>query len=148
MKRFNFRLERLLNIKKYKEEEAKLKYAETLQKKIMLENENKMLKEMIYNSLSNEYPSVKPGDTINFNTLNQTEKYITNAQIKIKINNNKKKIIEKELDDLKIKLDKAVKERKIIDQLKSKKYEKYKKDIKKEEIKYIDEIAGQMKTNK
>ena len=145
MRRFSFRLERLLNIKKHNEEEAKLRYSKELQKKIALETENRTMKETIQSSLAKVNPEIRPGDKIDIISMNQLEKYITNAEKKIKLNNKKKEELEKKLEVLKLELEKATRERKIIDKLKSRKHENYKKEVKKEEIKYIDEIAGHMK---
>ena len=50
----------------------------------------------------------------------------------------------KNLNKLKEELTEVMKKRKIITQLKTKKYEKYKDDLKKEDIKRLDEIANQL----
>ena len=63
----------------------------------------------------------------------------------IKLNKDKKKEIENKLDVLREELTFATKERKVMDELKNKSYLKYRKVVKKEEIKEIDDIAGKYK---
>lgn len=144
MKRFTFRLEKLLNIKKHLEEEAKLKYAFVLQKKINIENENRLMESQIKDGMVYDSQTIKEGEILDYKNIELSEKYIRGLVTKIKNNNIKKKEIEIELEKLKKDLEKATRERKIIDQLKDRKFQQYKKDYKKHEIKIIDELAGQM----
>ena len=133
MKRFDFKLEKLLTIREYNELEAKLKYARELQKKLDLENKNIDMQKSILQSTIDSYSNIKNGDIINNEEMTFQENYINNLIKMIKT-----------LSKLKEELTEAMKKRKIITQLKNKKYEKYKKETKKEDIKRLDEIANQL----
>lgn len=145
MKKFNFRLEKLLMLKEYAEMEAKLKYASVLQKKLDIENENRNIQKSIIKSLSDSYKQTDEGEAINLDLLSIQEEYITNLISKIEINDGKKQDIEKKLTVLREELTFTTKERKVMDELKNKSYLKYRKEAKKEEIKEIDDIAGKYK---
>ena len=144
MKRFNFKLEKLLSIREYEELEAKLKYAKELQKKIDLENMNIDMQKSILQSTLNNYSKTKEGDLLNNEELIFHENYINNLIKMIKTNENKKREMSEILAKLKEELTETMKKRKVITQLKSKQYEKYKDGIKKEDIKRLDEIANQL----
>lgn len=144
MKRFDFKLEKLLTIREYNELEAKLKYARELQKKLDLENKNIDMQKSILQSTIDSYSNIKNGDIINNEEMTFQENYINNLIKMIKTNENKKRMMSEKLSKLKEELTEAMKKRKIITQLKNKKYEKYKKETKKEDIKRLDEIANQL----
>ena len=144
MKRFNFKLEKLLSIREYEELEAKLKYAKELQKKIDLENMNIDMQKSILQSTLNNYSKTKEGDLLNNEELIFHENYINNLIKMIKTNENKKREMSEILAKLKEEVTETMKKRKVITQLKSKQYEKYKDGIKKEDIKRLDEIANQL----
>ena len=144
MKRFIFKLEKLLSIREYEELEAKLKYAKELQKKIDLENMNIDMQKSILQSTLNNYKKTKEGDLLNNEELIFHENYINNLIKMIKTNENKKREMSEILAKLKEELTETMKKRKVITQLKSKQYEKYKDGIKKEDIKRLDEIANQL----
>ncbi len=145
MKRFNFKLEKLLAIREYKELLAKLKYANELQKKLNLENMNINLENSILNSILEDYSKTKNGDVIDYNDILLQENYINNLIKIIKTNENKKKEMLELLEKLKEELNEKIKERKIITKLKEKKHENYKKENKKEEIKRLDEVSDRLK---
>ena len=144
MKRFKFKLDRLLMIKEYVEMDAKLKFASELQSKLSLENENSDMKKSILECILNNYSSYNIGDNLNYNDLLFQEQYINSLIYKIKNNKNKTIEIEKRLIELREALNNAAKEKKKISNLKTKEYKKYKKESKKQDIKNIDEIAGQL----
>ncbi|MCK4797188.1 MAG: flagellar FliJ family protein [Spirochaetes bacterium] len=148
MKRFNFKFEKLLMIREYIEMEAKLKYASELQKRINIENENRVMQKSIIENILNDYLSSKEGDLIDYNNLFFQEEYINNLTYKIKKNKDLKQEIEIKLKKLREDLLIATKEKKIIAELKNKEYKKYQKVVKKEEIKQLDEVAGQMMVRK
>src|SRR4030042_3206070 len=101
MKKFNFKLEKLLAIREYKELLAKLKYANELQKKLNLENMNINLENSILNSILENYSKAKNGDVIDYNDILLQENYINNLIIIIKTNENKKNEMLELLDKLK-----------------------------------------------
>ena len=101
MKRFNFKLEKLLTIREYKELEAKLKYAKELQKKINLENMNINMQKSILQSTQDNYSKAKKGDLLNTEELILQENYINNLIKMIKTNENKKSKMSEDLNKLK-----------------------------------------------
>lgn len=145
MKKFNFKFEKLLAIREYKELLAKLKYANELQKKINLENMNINLENSILNSILEDYSKTKDGESIDYNDILLQENYINNLIKIIKTNDNKKKDMLELLEKLKEELNKKIKERKIITKLKEKKFKAYKKENKKEEIKRLDDVSDHLK---
>ena len=143
MKKFNFGLEKLLMIREYIEMEAKLKYASELQKKILIENNNRSMQKSILESISNSYLTAKQGDLLDSNQILSQEAYINGLLSLMKNNENEKKDIDTKLLKLRENLTIAKKDKKVIDELKNKQYRRYKEEMKKEETKNIDEIAGQ-----
>ncbi|MBN2545280.1 MAG: hypothetical protein JXB50_05735 [Spirochaetes bacterium] len=143
MKRFNFKLEKLLALKEYFELEAKLKYAAVLQKKLALDNENKLLEKSILQNIIEDYSQAKTGERLNSDKIIQEGDYTNFCLSKIGLNNLKKEKIEIELNDLFVDLKKATKEKKTMEILKEKAYKKYKRDSNIEERKRMDDIAGQ-----
>jgi flagellar export protein FliJ len=144
MKRFSFKFDKLLAIREYKELEAKLKYAKELQKKINLENMNINMQKSILQSTQDNYSKTKDGELLNTEEMILHENYINNLIKMIKTNENKKNKMNNDLNKLKEELTESIKKRKVITQLKNKKFEKYKEEIKKEDIKRLDEIANQL----
>lgn len=143
MKRFNFRLGKLLTIREYKEFEAKLKLAQVLQQKVKLEIENKMIQKSIEESMYSSYKNFKTGEKIDYNVVNFEDEYINGLLKKITINESKKFELDLKLNKLKEEFFEARKERRIIDELKKREFNKYRKEEKKQDIKKLDEIAGQ-----
>jgi flagellar protein FliJ len=143
MKKFKFRLDKILMIKEFYEIEAKLKYAEVLQKRIELENKNMEMEKSILSSMNELYKSKKSGDKIDFSELNFQNEYVNNLVNAIQINDRKKKEINVKLDVLKEDLIFATKEKKTFEELKKKDFGIYRDEVKKEDIKNLDDIAGQ-----
>ncbi len=144
MKKFNFRLEKLLVIREYQELEAKIKYASELQKQLNLENMNIQIQKTILKTTIDDYNRSKEGDSLNVDDIIIQQDYINNLIKMIKTNENKKNKMAESLNKLKIELMNTMKKRKILTELKNKNYEKYKKDLKKEDIKRLDEIANHL----
>jgi flagellar protein FliJ len=143
MKKFNFRLENILMLKEFYEMEAKLKYAETLQQKIELENKNIEMEKTIFSSMNDFYSEKKNGDVIRGSDFSFQDEYISNLLCAIKINDEKKEEIKIELNTLKEKLVKATKEKKTFEELKKRDKNKYKEKVRKEETKRLDDVANQ-----
>ena len=70
--------------------EAKLKYAETLQKRIEIENKNMEMEKYILSSINQFYTTKKKGDSIDFSELNFQNEYVDNLLNAIQINERKK----------------------------------------------------------
>lgn len=142
MKKFNFKLEKLLMIKEYHEMEAKLKYASELQKKIKIENENREMRKSIIETILNNYLATNDGEVINYNTLEFQDRFVNNLISRIRSNEDKNIVLEEKLTSLRNDLLEATKEKKKFEKLKEVENNKYNDKCKKEEMKEIDEIAG------
>jgi len=97
MKRFQFRMEKILKIKEHIEMEAKLKFASVMQQKNKIEIENKQMNIYIEESMETGY-SVKGSNELNFFNIQLHEEYIGNLLKKIEINNLKKKVLEEKIE--------------------------------------------------
>ena len=141
MKRFIFKFEKLLIIKEQKEEEAKLRYSKVLKEKLDLEQNNISMNNMISNIIQTTV--IDENNKINVNSMHFLEEHIDSLKMKIHFNNKKKELLMEKLEKLRQEYIEATKEKKIIEKIKENDYTNYKIDYKKEEIKKIDEIAGQ-----
>lgn len=141
MKKYSFRLERILQIKEHEESEAKLAYAAVLQKKLNLEKQNEMLTGDLSSSYKEDFDSLKPGDRINMLSIQGQSGFERGVGLRIAENNRQKMEVEKELEPLLEKLKEKVKEKKKYEKLKEHDYREYKDFVKKEEIKVLDDIG-------
>ena len=149
MKRFKFKFDKLLMIREYMELKAKLNFAAELQKKLKLEHMNREMQKSILKTINASYHgSQKIGDKINISQLSLENEYIDDLMSMISINDDKKQALDTTLNKLRNKLAEASKEKKIIDELKNKAFQRYLKEYKKDELKSIDEAASQLTLNK
>lgn len=138
MKKFEFRFERLLDIRKYQEREEQYKFAQVLGKFMATKNiiDTSFGKKKDY--LLGSKNAVK---NLNISYLVNRDKAIMGLSNRIKVHNNKLKeqkfLLEKEREVL---LDKT-KKRKTLEILKEKQFEKYKKEVEKAENYELDEIG-------
>jgi flagellar FliJ protein len=142
MKRFKFKLEKLLEIKKDIEFKAKLRYAQVLQKKINIEMENAAMQNSIYETINSDSMHLNSDNVLSYERMAINEKYIRGLEKKIKQNELLKLEVEKELLKLRDELIEATKEKKKLEQLEKKQFEKYKAEQKKHETKVMDDMAG------
>lgn len=81
-------------------------------------------------------------DNLNVMKINQNKRALEFMETKIK---EQKEIIiktEEVLEETRVKLEQAIKDRKMLDKLKEKEYEKYKVELRREEDKEIDEFVS------
>jgi flagellar protein FliJ len=142
MKRFEFKLQKLLTIKEHNEQIAKERYAAELQKKIKLEIENKTLSDEIYKNTLSDYRKFNEGEIIGFDNIFLQEQFVSGTKLKILDNISRINDLEPLIQKLKEELTEAMKERKMMDKLKEHAHEKYKDLYNKHEIKVLDDIAG------
>jgi len=140
MKKFVFKLERVLRIKEHKEHIAKEQYAKVLQQKLLLEKEIEEFYKNIENTINGEV--FHDNEILNYDSLTIKDNYIKGLNIKIKENRERIEQIEPTLEKLKEELFQKTKERKIFTKLKEKDYQKYKEEFKIDEIKSIDDSAN------
>lgn len=140
MPRFNFKLQRVLQIKKYKEEELKTQLAnlkrQYLQQQTILWTLQENLEEQLI-------------------TLTEKQRKLTNTIEEIRwsynyiiklhqdIENQKKKLDElnQKIKELTIKLIGASQERQILENLKERKLNQFKLEVEKEEQEFMDEVG-------
>jgi flagellar protein FliJ len=146
LKKFQFRLERLLSIKKHQEKEAKIKFAVQLQKKMKLVNQNEQFRQFIMDSLLEKDLSEYDEHQIDQSLLHLKDEYVKSLSKKMVDNTLQYEAMDNILNQLKNELTEAMVERKMLDELKKKKFKKYLKEQKREEINKLDDIAGLLKT--
>ncbi len=137
MKRFQFRLERLLTIRRYREREWELKLADITGQCILLQNKIVQSKENISHTLDDR---TRFTGKIDLYELMANERYIARMKqdiINFGIALEQKK---RERDKVKMKYLEVSKEKKVLEKLRQRKEEEYYNEGKKEEFKIIDEI--------
>lgn len=140
MKKFIFKLETLLNIKKKKEELITQKLSKVQAQKLNVINEINKIKNKI-SDLFNNYKNLKMTVLdINFMFLNQN--YINYLEKELNSLNEQLNNIQIEENKIKDELNQAMKERKILEKLKENQFEQYKKEYNKQDNLIMDEIAN------
>ncbi len=139
MKKYKFKLEKLLKIKEHREKEAKIAYAGELSKKVNMENQNKSLEQDMENAAIDEYDAHHKGDTLDFSTINSQVQFMRGSRKRIANNIQDTEAMQHGLEELRNKLIEAVKEKKKLEKLEEKEYASYRKEKKKEEIKTLDD---------
>jgi flagellar FliJ protein len=144
MKRFTFRLERILRYKIQIEEQKRLFLAARMEE--LKNNKEKLLKmTREREEYSRQYSSYFNGH-IDINRLKIARRFLD--KLHVELINQAKKVIETEKKVEKAKLDliEAMRDRKKFENLKERKLQAYEKESNKEEQKYLDEFAGQAGT--
>jgi flagellar FliJ protein len=136
MKRFEFKLERILHIKEHLETLAKQKYAVILQKKVSLEVEIREMEASIEQTINSL------GGTAGASSLMMSDSYIRGLEMQIENNHAKINELEEELHARRAELDEAMKERKTMETLRDKSFENYKVEYRKHENSLTDEAAN------
>lgn len=138
MKKFKFKFERLLDIRKYQEREEQFRFAVVLGKYMKT-------KEVIdtSNNLRDDYlmSSKKSVETLNINYLVNRDKARTGLMNRVKVHKNILKEQQFHVEKEREKLVEATKKKKTLEILKDKKFEEYKKDVQKVENDELDEIG-------
>ena len=111
-------------------------------KKVILQQENRDMQISMEKSIETNFLTERVGDTIELEYFLTQERYIRSLESKINQNNLKIKEYEPVIKERQDELIEATKEKKIIEKLKEKDYERYKDEKNKFDTKNIDEIAG------
>lgn len=136
MKKFDFSLEKVLNLREFEEDQAKIELAKAIAESERLQN---ILKNLAEERVKNNEKRRFSSDVF---YLQNVENYIKAIDAKKEetlelLANNELVIEEKRLI-----VTEAMQKRKALTKLKEKKYSKYKKDLQKEEDKILDEIKN------
>ncbi len=139
MRKFNFRLERFLDIRKYKEREWELKLAEITGVCISLKNNIEERLRIIVVSMKKR---ALHSDSIDVELFLAYEKYIN--RLEIEISEFQEELVLKELQRAKVQKSylEASKQRKVLDKLKEKKKIEFYKEQRKDELKEIDDLTN------
>ena len=139
MKKFQFRLQTLLDIRISKEHAIKAELAMLIAKQneeiAMQEDYRKKVKEH-YNKLSKK---MRDG-TFSYNEALMCERFAYNAQKAIDLSKKRVEQMQPEIDRVRQKLMQASKERKVVERLKEKKYEEYMYQFNREMGKELDDL--------
>jgi flagellar FliJ protein len=141
-KRFKYNLESALNFRELKEDEAQDKFNKAKQKyKQELEKENQLKhqEQLEHSGLINQ---LSEGKTIDFQQVMMRKAHLEQLKVKIIEQVENRKLAESEKKKKHTHLVQAMKDRKILEEDREKKKENWKKVMKKEEMKFLDEIAS------
>lgn len=132
--KYKFRLEKLLDLRKEKEEESKRLFSESQNNKLRTEKDLKELKDN-YES----YRGIKPGEDVIYQKVKRNYLYAIDAGIK----NKEKELVlrERELETRRTDLKEKQIDRKTVSTLKDNQYNSYVKEQDRLEVIDIDEIA-------
>jgi flagellar FliJ protein len=138
MATFNFRLQSYLELKKQQEEDVKNKLGKAVMR---LEKERKklFLLEMEKDRYIEEYKDKK---RINIKKIREYAEYIKIVAGRIELQIENVKYIQSNVDKIKEELIDAMRDRKIVEKLRERKYELYLKEINRKEQIYVDEIVS------
>lgn len=147
MKRFRFKLEKVLKIRERAEQEAKLAYAEVLQKKNALELDNKNCECIIEDTNAERQAYLNESQMPDFNVFSALDANIRALLRRQALNNHEIAELQPLLDERENALREAMKQRKILEKLKEKAYENFLLEAENEETDMIDEAALNMVTH-
>jgi flagellar protein FliJ len=137
MRRFQFRLERFLELRRWKEREWEIALSKVLGECLLLENRITEIGTQIGDSLRSQRLG---GNRIDMEALTQRERFV--QRLLIERERARRALVEKrkELEQVRVKYLQAAKERKVLDKLKEKRSQEYYERALDEEYKGIDEL--------
>ncbi|MBN1524454.1 MAG: flagellar export protein FliJ [Spirochaetales bacterium] len=145
MRKFQFRLERILEIRRYHEREWELKLAEITGKCILLENQIVLCRKNIYDSLGDR--SVAPG-FIDMVFFIEHELFVAKMKQSILEYSKELEVRNQEREKVKEIYIEFSKKRKVLEKLKERREAEYYAMQRKEEFKTLDEINTSSLTRK
>jgi len=141
MKKFQFRLETLLKYREIREEQAQVVFAEAdmmyRYEKTTLEKFEAILADTI------DRLCEKQKETIAAEELRQYGAYVVATENRIAVQTGKVAAAENHRNDCLKKLEEAMKQRKLVENLRTKQLERHYEEFLREEQKYLDEIGTQ-----
>ena len=138
MKEFVFRMEKLLEIRKFKERERSLELAEVTGRYIGKENEIKHMYELRKQILTNRFKSADNNISADSVFYDSQISAVKEKVIRLK---NELEEIEKEREKVRIKYIEALKEKNVLEKLKEKKMTEHRKAENSKEEKTLDDIS-------
>ena len=140
MRRFAFKLEKVLELREYHEREWELRLAEVTSRVIGVENEITELGERRHATQS---VAIRPGH-VDLGDARNREEYVNLIDDRVRHLRRRLVALEEERSRVRDHYLDASRERKALSKLKERRSEEYYKDSLKEEIRSLDEIAGSM----
>lgn len=139
MKKFVFKLETVLDMKKRKEEDIQIKLGIAISElhKMQLKLEETYRKKGAYQSEIEFFKSSmqQVDDLLMYqNYVDSVEKLIDRMKLEIRE-------MEKKVEEIRLLLGQTARERRIIEKMKEREYEKYQKEQRLQEINFLDEIG-------
>lgn len=144
MKRFQFRLEKVLKIRERAEQEAKIAYAEVLQKKNAFEIDNRDCDRIIEETNAERQIYLNEGGNLDFRIFSAFDANVRALLRRQELNNRRITELQPLLTERENALREAMKQRKILEKLKEKAYENFLLEMENEETDMIDEAALNM----
>lgn len=138
MKRYEFRLERLLAIRKYRETEWELKLAGVTSECVRLQNEIAAMDQDRRSTLASRYA----GRGVDMSYLAAVELYMQKIAARTQSDLRELEAKEREREEVKEGYLAASRERKVLDRLKERRSESYRREQLKEEIFQVDDMSG------
>lgn len=135
MKKFQFRLEPVLKIRKHKEREWELKLAEITSRCLSLRIQIEARKEAIRDSFHTQGP-------LDIVLLSAGEAYRGRLSREIGIISEELELLEEEREKVRVAYSKASMDRKVLDKLSERKSREYYTEQFREEIKNLDDLTG------
>lgn len=140
MRRFKFPLERLLEIRKHKEDLVKNELAQAQRKKVkLLKEKEELLKK--YRDGIDEMKKMERENILSVQKFNNFQNYFNYLKALIEEKNGLIKLVDDEIAIITKKLIEAQKERRIIERLKERALTKYFYELQKEEQEFFDEVG-------
>ena len=147
MKRFQFRLEKVLKIRERAEQEAKIAYAEVLQRKNVFELDNQDCQRIIEETNMEREAYLNECQMPDFNIYAAFDANVRALLRRKELNNRAITELQPLLEERENILREAMKQRKILEKLKEKAYENFLSEMENEETDMIDEVALSMMTH-
>ncbi|OHD74127.1 MAG: flagellar export protein FliJ, partial [Spirochaetes bacterium RIFOXYB1_FULL_32_8] len=145
LKSFKFNLEKVLSLKLHNEELAKIDYAKILQKKVAKELENDACSGNIIRAetVSFSYMESKQ-QHVDYALIDMNDRYIQSLRKRIIENNNEIESFRPELEKKEMVFKECMRERKMLEKIKDKKYTEYLEECELEETEMLDEVSSNM----
>ncbi len=123
MKKFNFPLQKLLNLKKHREDQKAIELGKAQAKRNKEVYQQKIFKDMKKTLLSGDDSA-----SVNLSLMRSSNEYLIQINNQIKLQKDKIKLAEKEVDEKRAVLVKANQEKKSVELLKENQQQDYKKE--------------------
>ena len=147
MKRFLFKLEKVLKLRERAEQEAKIAYAEILQQKNAFELDNQDCERIIEETNEERQAYLNMCESPDFRMFSAFDANVRALLRRIELNNREIAELQPILTERENILREAMKQRKILEKLKEKAYEDFLLEMENEETDMIDEAALNMITH-